>query len=347
MTDESSPQTLPPAKKAPSTPSRGPKKNGQNAANSRPPSGPSCQGPPRPSSRSNNKKPSVNSAAVDSGSESASKKPTESNRKPDQRKNGGNRGANHRKTSTSQGRSNNSFKDQAATRQSNSPAPGIVQMKESDALSSLQRVIADLKTASPIQSQATTNPLPSQSNPSSNPSFQVGTQPFPTTNVGEFRHKKAASLGAPSLSNNFNSFSPNLGAMLEDAEDNATYEEGEIPGQYYSQPNHQPRSQSQSFIAPRFAALAQQEQAEPLGPTGRPQLAPNFMFGARKRVNQMGPPISEEDVGFQFPQQQQIHRSDLIEQTNNKGDSGEITGIMAEQVCSLAVVGSFVLLLNL
>ncbi|KAF8621564.1 hypothetical protein AX15_007591 [Amanita polypyramis BW_CC] len=311
MTDESTPQSLPPAKKVPN---RGPKKNGQNTTNSKPGSGPSSQGPPRPSSRSNNKKPSINSAAADSGSESASKKPTEGNKKSDQRKNGGNRSVSHRKTqpSTSQGRPGNSVKDQTATRQSNSPAPGTMQMKEGDALSSLQRVIADLKTASPIQSQ-------------------VGMQPFPTTNAGEFKHKKAASLGA-SLSNNFNSFSPNLGAMLEDAEDNTGYEEGEISEQYYSQPSHQPRSQSQSFIAPRFAALAQQEQAESLGPTGRPQLAPNFMFGTRKRLNQMGPPISEEDVGFQFPQQQQGHRSDIMEQTNSKSNSGEITGIMAEQI---------------
>lgn len=122
--------------------------------------------------------------------------------------------------------------------------------------------------------------------------------------------------------------------MLEDAEEAGSFEEGEINEQYYPHPTHQPRSLSQSFIAPRFAALAQQEQAESLGPTGRPQLAPNFMFGARKRAPPAGPPINEEDVGFQFPQQQQqpSYRPDILEQTNSKGDNGEITGIMAEQV---------------
>ncbi|KAK2466250.1 hypothetical protein APHAL10511_001892 [Amanita phalloides] len=330
MTDESSPQSIPPTKKDEKKPTttlgRGPKKNGQGTASSKSPAGFSSQAPPRPSSRSNNKKPLANNAAVDSGSESASKRPAESNKKSDQRKNGGNRSVSHRKMqpSTSQGRLGNSLKDQAP-RPSNSPAPVSTQTKESDALSSLQRVIADLKTASPVQTQVNANVNPSQPNP-----FQVGTQPFPSTAIGDFRHKKAASLGAPSLSGNFNSFSPNLGAMLEDAEDNGPFEDGEIPEQYYNF-THQPRSQSQSFVAPRFAALAQQEQAEPLGPTGRPQLAPNFMFGARKGVSHLGPSISEEDVGFQFPQQQS-YRSNIVEQANSKGDGGEITGIMAEQI---------------
>jgi protein SSD1 len=160
---------------------------------------------------------------------------------------------------------------------------------------------------------------------------QVPLQPFPTAEV---KHRNAASLGAPILSGNFNTFTPNLGAMLEDAEDGASFEEGEI-SEHYHPSNQQPRSQSQSFVAPRFAALAaQQEQAESLGPTGRPQLAPNFMFGARKRMAQVGPPISEEDVGFQFPQQQQhgYHPDIMGEQNGNKGDNGEITGIMAEQI---------------
>ncbi len=131
--------------------------------------------------------------------------------------------------------------------------------------------------------------------------------------------------------------------MLEDAEEVGSFEEGEINEQYYSHPTHQPRSQSQSFIAPRFAALAQQEQAESLGPTGRPQLAPNFMFVARKRAAPVGPPINEEDVGFQFPQQQQpSYRSDAVEQTNSKGDNGEITGIMAEQVSSGLLIYWFI-----
>ncbi|KAF8640145.1 hypothetical protein AX17_001381 [Amanita inopinata Kibby_2008] len=345
MTDETAPQTQTQTqpkkdekKLAPS--GRVSKKSGQNTTSARFAGGASIQGAPRPSSRNNKKSPS-NTVATESGSDSAPRKTSEYNKKPDQRSRnqGGNRNASHRKiqASISQGRSSsNMVKDQSLNKQPPSPGPAAAQSKESDALSSLQRVIADLKTASPVQPQASNNTTsytlpPSQSHPFL-ASFQAGMQPFPTANSGEPKHRKAASLGAPSLSNNFNSFSPNLGAMLEDAEDNASFEEGEISEQYYAQPGHQPRSQSQSFIAPRFAALAQQEQAEPLGPTGRPQLAPNFMFGARKRLSQVGPPISEEDVGFQFPQQQQSFRAEMLEQTNSKGDGGEITGIMAEQI---------------
>ena len=121
--------------------------------------------------------------------------------------------------------------------------------------------------------------------------------------------------------------------MMEDVEEGASLEEGEIQDRFYPQQGHQPRSQSQSFVAPRFAALAAQQEQEAVGPTGRPQLAPNFMFGARKRGQPMGPPISEEDIGFQFPQQQQQFPTDIPQEGNHrKTDSGEITGIMAEQV---------------
>jgi len=344
MNDQSTPQTQSPVKKDDKKPlasNRGPKRNGQSTANPKMATAQASQGPSRPSSRSNTKKPSFSAnAAVESGSESASKKPSDNNKKSDQRnKNGGNRNVSNRKPSTSQSK----FGKDQPPRLSNSPAPGVAQPKEGDALSSLQRVIADLKTASPMQSQASGypnslpqasgNPSPLQlqvsSNPNALPPQQVGL-PFPTT---EMKHRKAASLGAPSLSGNFHSYSPNLGAMLEDAEDNASFEEGEITEQYYLQPTQQPRAQPQNFVAPRFAALAaQQEVAEALGPTGRPQLAPNFMFGARKRMTQVGPPISEEDVGFQFPQQQQNYRSNALESTNGKGENGEITGIMAEQI---------------
>lgn len=132
---------------------------------------------------------------------------------------------------------------------------------------------------------------------------------------------------------------------MEDAEDGSAFEEGEIQERFYQQPGHQPRSQSQSFMAPRFAALAAQQEQDTVGPTGRPQLAPGFMFGARKRALPMGPPINEEDVGFQFPQQQQHHQQhqqdnfpmDTPQQSqqsqgHRKSESGEITGIMAEQV---------------
>jgi len=121
--------------------------------------------------------------------------------------------------------------------------------------------------------------------------------------------------------------------MVETVEDEML-EEGEIQDRFYpQQPLQQPRPQPQSFIPPRFAALAAQEQ-DTVSPTGRPQLAPGFMFGARKRGLPMGPPINEEDVGFQFPQQQQQQQT-YGEPVGRKVETGEITGIMAEQVSIL------------
>jgi len=173
--------------------------------------------------------------------------------------------------------------------------------------------------------------------PANAPIFQPGASSFPTSNIAD-RHRKAASLGT--AGSHYNSFSPHLGAMIEDVEDGpgASFEDGEIHESFYhQQQGHQPRSQSQSFMAPRFAALAAQEQ-DVLGPTGRPQLAPGFMFGARRRTSSnvpVGPSINEEDVRFQFPQQQYNFPSD--EQPQGKPE-GDITGIMAEQVCINRVV---------
>ncbi len=132
----------------------------------------------------------------------------------------------------------------------------------------------------------------------------------------------------------------------EGSRGSAGFEDGEIvealPGQFH--PNHQPRSQSQSFLAPRFAALAQQQQqqqleAETLGPSGRPQLAPTFVFGARRRGSvgpapSMGHSISEEETNFQFPHQQQdtYQQTQPAEHLRTASSGGEITGIMAEQV---------------
>ena len=220
--------------------------------------------------------------------------------------------------------------------QSSSPPPG--QNKElSDALSSLQRVIADLKTASPVPQPIGINNPPSmptahvQSNLASHaPVFQPGAAGYPGVDQ---KHRKAVSLGVSNSS--FNSFSPHLGAMMEDAEDTGAFEEGEIQERYYPQQGqHQPRSQSQSFLAPRFAALAAQQEQES-GPSGRPQLAPGFMFGGRKRPVPLAPPINEEDNGFQFPQQGQQGLAPEVPQqgqTHKRSESGEITGIMAEQV---------------
>jgi protein SSD1 len=210
-----------------------------------------------------------------------------------------------------------------------------------DVLSSLQKVIHDLKTASPTNTTA--NPPTSSVSVNSNlapnaPVFQPA-----ATLLADVKHRKAASLGASGLSGTFNTFSPHLGAMIETAEDESeAAEDGEIQEHYYHQPAHQPRSQSQSFIAPRFAALAQQDQIDPAGTSGRPQLAPGFMFGARRRGTQstpMGPPINEEDVSFQFPQPppQQQYVTEMQEEAQRKLDAGEISGIMAEQVRSLLI----------
>ena len=327
MTDETTPQTHPPAKdeKKPSVSvnTRGPKRQSSNSPNLR-------GGAPRSASRGSNKKAPVPSA-IESGSDTASRKGSESGKTPEHRKNQatGGRGQLHRKAQRNS-------KDPGSEQSSPPPA----QNKElSDALSSLQRVIADLKTTSPVQQPIGANNPPSmptahvQSNLASHaPVFQPGAAGYPGTDQ---KHRKAVSLGVSN--SGFNSFSPHLGAMMEDAEDIGVFEEGEIQERHYPQQGqHQPRSQSQSFLAPRFAALAAQQEQDLVGPTGRPQLAPGFMFGARKRsTGPMGPPINEEDIGFQFPQQGQQGFAPEVsqqEQTHKRSESGEITGIMAEQV---------------
>ncbi|TFK43480.1 hypothetical protein BDQ12DRAFT_622451 [Crucibulum laeve] len=360
MTDDITPQTQPPPKKDEKKPvasgnTRGPKRN-TSSSNPRAVSGAATQGSQRPSSRTSNKKAPANPPAAESGSDTTSRKgPEQARKQPEQRNknqpSGGRNTNNHRKATPSQGGRAPNAKDQGQAKQSpSSGTPTPAQTKESsDALSSLQRVIADLKTTSPIPQPtnvANTFTMPTAQGHSNLPPqalpFQPGAAAFTGPNNADQRHRKAVSMGNSALSGNFNSFSPHLGAMMEDAEDGTTsFEEGEIQERYYNQPAHQPRSQSQSFMAPRFAALAaQQEQIDPsMGPTGRPQLAPGFMFGARKRSGgPMGPPINEEDVSFQFPQQQQQTQQAFQPemQSHDKGhrktESGEITGIMAEQI---------------
>jgi len=228
--------------------------------------------------------------------------------------------------------------------QSSSPAPASAS-ESSDALSSLQRVIADLKTT-PNQVSPPNNSLaasmhapqaPGSNLPANAPVFHPGASAFPGSTLPDAAwHRKAASLGASALSGNFNSFSPHLGAMMEDVEDGtgASFEDGEISEAFFPGSGHQARSQSQSFMAPRFAALAAQQEQDVLGPTGRPQLAPNFMFGARRRTSSNVPmgPLNEEDVGFQFPQQQNLPSEGVHGQDHRRGEN-DFTGIMAEQVC--------------
>ncbi|KAH9844292.1 RNB-domain-containing protein [Rhodofomes roseus] len=302
---------------------------------------------PRPSSGASNKStnkrgPSNAPTGTDSGSESKKgneQKKTEQRGKPQGGSNARSNG--HRKgQSTAQSRQGGNKANSNVPQpkqQSNSPAPPTV-VDNSDALSSLQRVIADLKTTpNPSQTpNAYTSNLPANA-----PVFQPGANAYPTAqNEQPPRHRKAASLGTTG-NPAYNPYSPHLGSMMEDVEEGQTnfpVEDGEITETAYPA-GHQRRSLSQSFTAPRFAALAAQE-GEIVGPTGRPQLAPGFMFGARRRPSQsvnspMGPPINEEDVGFQFPQQAQQHNFDIPagEMNQRKNDGGpEISGIMAEQI---------------
>ncbi|KAG7096895.1 hypothetical protein E1B28_004301 [Marasmius oreades] len=343
MTDEVTPQAQPSKKDEKKPASSGNNRGAKrNVSNPRPPSSGSGQGNNRPTSRNSVKKPAATSAsAPESGSETTTSRKVSDNKKSDQRsKNlgGSGRSQPQRKAqpSVSQANRNNNPKDLSVSKQS-SPSPHS--KESSDALSSLQRVIADLKSTSPQPPVSNTYITSASVGHTSNlpvnaPVFLPGGGSYPAS---EPKHRKAASVGAPTLSGNFNSFAPQFGAMMEDVEDGSgpIMEEGEIQESFYQTSGHQPRSQSQSFTAPRFAALAaQQEQGDPLGPTGRPQLAPNFMFGAKRLNPPMGGPINE-DVGFQFPQQQQQqnYRSDIPESgTHRKSDSGEITGIMAEQI---------------
>lgn len=317
----------------------------------------------QPPSRSGSNKRSSSTPATESGSDNG--KRANEGKKSEQRRqvqNGGGQGkANHRKGQSTAGQGNRQTNNQPT----NKPGAAVPAVESSDALSSLQRVIADLKTTSPpIQtSPLAGNALPTSTSlpiaqtatsnlPPTAPVFQPGASiyPPPTASEPPPRHRKAASMGAAGLSSNFNNFAPHLGSMREDVEDGQNgYEDGEIPDSLYSTQaqTHHPRSQSQTFTAPRFAALAaQQEQHQHndvLGPSGRPQLAPNFMFGGgvRRRPGvgtAMGPPISEEDVGFQFPQQQTVPSysdQDMLQRRNEGG--GEIRGIMAEQVQSTAM----------
>ena len=316
-------------------------------------------GQKRNPNRSNNppgqgrRKPS--SAANESGSDTGGgRKGNDNNNRRTSENRGktqGGRSGGQKNRLPSQGRPSNSNNGQSGNRQasksnSSTPAPATG-AETSDALSSLQRVIADLKTASPaVQPSAILPTEVVSSLPVNAPIFQPGMQawPGPAQSNDQARHRKAASVGTSYGNNTIGNYAPNLGVMMEDAEDPA-YEDGEIQGDAFRQQQqaHNRRSLSQSFTAPRFAALAQQDQSEVLGPTGRPQLAPGFMFGgggSRRRGSAggpMGPPINEEDIGFQFPQQQ----SQGIPRPGDAG--GEVTGIMAEQVNHLHYRDSIVI----
>jgi len=328
MTDDTTLKTQPPLKKderktsSGAGNSRGPKRNLSNIKNT----GYSSQAGTRPSSQNSNKKPANSALVAESGSDSGSKQGTENGKKPERSKAFGGRSTHRKGVSNSQSNRNTSSKSSA------SPVPQPTE--GSDALYSLQNLIADLKTASPNQ-HVSGPPI------TYGPTAQTATNPmFPPmqaslVGIGTDKHRKAASLGNSALSNNMNSFSPHLGTTFEED----AFEEGEIPEHFTNQPAYQTRSQSRGSIPPRFAALqTQQESMDNVGSTSRPQLAPDFMFGAgtRKRAPAMGPPINEEDVSFQFPQQQgQGYPSDFSGHDISQMTEGSGTdGIVGQQVWS-------------
>ncbi|KAF8529132.1 SSD1 protein [Hysterangium stoloniferum] len=336
-------------------------------------SGGANAGGARPSSRTSNKKP-TSSASPPNDSNDSNKKKDADAKKHDGKKaeRGGGRnqsqgrgGGNHRRGQASQsaagrGQGNTAAKDD---KPSTSPVP-VPGSDNSDALTSLQRVITDLKSISPpsqssVMPNASSMPVPQLSSnlPPNAPVFQPGAASFPTPGaaaVASARHRKAASLGShshasglPAYPPSLQQFSSQLGAMMEDNEDVRTpqqqqFEEGEIPEEIYGQqpfPRGQQQQQQPGFTAPRFAALAGQQQGEVTGPSGRPQLAPTFTFGARRRAASnvpLGPPINEEeDASFQFPQcSQQIDFQPESAQGHNQGGDirGQLPDIMREQI---------------
>lgn len=298
----------------------------------------------RPSSRTS-KKGETGGPKADNTTEAISRKPSERGRG----QNGGGRGGRKINNGNNQNGRQGAAGSNAQTGNNKSAGPS----DDSDAaLQNLQRMITDLKSISPPNSisplqQNAPNKLSSMAAnstlPPNAPVFQPGAAAYPGTNISEAslpppRHRKAASLGAPPapMVSSYSSYSSNLGSM---AEDEVAFEDGEIPEPQNFQPAHQPRAQSQSFTAPRFQALAEQERNDSLGPSGRPQLAPTFTFGARRRGStnpvSIAPAISEEDANFQFPQQLQqeaFQPSAPQEQHRRTNSNAEFTGIMAEQV---------------
>lgn len=248
--------------------------------------------------------------------------------------NGGNRGKprqNNRggnKKPASQGQGGGAIR-------SNTSAPGSAEgVGSGDALSSLKRVIGDLKQIPPGATSVNS------------------AAPAASDGAGPPRHRKSASTGNTGLGASYSTggFSNRLGSMQEDAEDGFSHVESEDydgqPG--FNQPGqnaqgnlgarafqHQPMG---SFSAPRF----QQRQAEPtlgvqgeyIDSSGRAQLAPNFTFGGNRRRVPSGAPSATdngEDVAFQFPPQQfEVPNPARRTEASVSANPG---ALLAEQVC--------------
>ncbi|GJJ07553.1 hypothetical protein Clacol_001755 [Clathrus columnatus] len=369
MTDEQSipPTALPPTKKEDKKPSSGGghRSKKSNASNSKSNAGTgnptanttSSGGGPRPSSRGSNKKAtgSTSTEASDPNKKKESKKQEQrnnnnSNKNSNQGRGNGNGGGsgNHKKgqsQSTNRQDGNNNNNTNIGNNNNNAPkdakpapaAPIPVQGSQStDALTSLQRMITDLKSISPPSQPPVISNLPPTA-----PVFTPGTSGLPAIAAAAAKHRKAASLGSQVNSTTpfalpSQQFSP-MAAMQEDFEGQQSFEDGEIPEDVYGQ---SPFPRTGTFNAPRFIALAagqQAQQNEVIGVSGRPKLAPTFTFGARRRAASNVPPAppinEEEDAGFQFPQQNQQPDFTLEQPPPmNHEPRGQIPDIMREQL---------------
>ena len=235
----------------------------------------------------------------------------------------GGRGGARKQSSNANQRPNNKDAASPAT----SPGEG-----ESSALSNLQKAIADLKAmpnnGNQASSASATQPVPptqSTLTPSAPPFHPASSFVAPTPEVPP-RHRKAQSMGPQQQIQSYSSlgqYTPGLDSMNEDGE----FQPAESVSPLAQFGRHQAMG---SFTAPRFAAL-QGQGAQPPGEgaaaSGRPQLAPSFQFGNKRRTNSVsiGPPINEEDAGYQFPQTPQTPQG----QGSHKRSGSEI---MAEQI---------------
>ncbi len=250
------------------------------------------------------------------------------------------------------------------------PSAPVPTGDDSPALSNLHKVITDLKSmpASQSQGQQSQNaPTPpqqpqQQAQAPQAPTYAQTTQSNLTPTAAPFqpsfipaeqvppRHRKAQSMGPTPPGNSANAnpssgyamsgYAPYLDSMSEDAEVQ-TSEASLPPMAHFS--NRQPMG---SFSAPRFSSISSQgglggggnNSDQDLSSSGRPQLAPSFSFGAKRRTNSMsvGPPIGEEDAGFQFPQQNQQQQQQQRErqqeqQQQGQGYGGGVSGPGAQQ----------------
>lgn len=306
-------------------------------------------------------------------------------RRPSQPSNRGqvnNRRGSGRQASQSRQQSGEQAKT-SPTAENPAPVATAPQDQQPSAQRLLERAITDIKSlpagqnapqqpAGGASAQASApQPVPSQGSTLglNAPVFQPGASVYPTPGAPTElppRHRKSASTGShsspgsfssPSFASPLQNFSPNLHSMREDVAEEGEIDESGNPYQPQQQTQFQQRNAQPpvgAFSAPRFAALAQQQQPqasnqeepESLGPSGRPQLAPSFQFGARRRTNTnpaAGPAIPEDDLGFQFPQQfqpdsQPQQGPPQAQPQAHRRTGSEVTGMLAEQMALQAQI---------